>query len=52
MRTDSGSARAWAEQELSDLATTSPLLEEPDEARVQEWVIDVYRRCWSLQSIA
>lgn len=34
------------EQELSDLATTSPLPEEPDEARVEEWVLDAYRRRW------
>lgn len=36
------------EQELSDLATTSPLPEEPDEARVEEWVLDAYRRRWSV----
>jgi hypothetical protein len=26
------------EQDLTDLATTSPLPEEPDEVRVEEWV--------------
>jgi uncharacterized protein len=36
------------EQELSDLATTSPLPEEPDVSRVEDWVIDVYRRRWSV----
>ena len=35
------------EQELSDLATTSPLPEEPDEVRVEEWVLEAYRRRWS-----
>ena len=39
------------EQQLVDLATTSPLPEEPEEARVQEWVIDAYRRRWSIQSV-
>src|SRR6187399_523700 len=32
------------EQELTDLATTSPLPDEPEEARVEEWVLDAYRR--------
>lgn len=36
------------EQELTDLATTSPLPEEPDEERVEEWVLDAYRRRWAL----
>jgi hypothetical protein len=36
------------EQELSDLATISPLAEEPDEARVGEWVLDAYRRRWAV----
>ena len=36
------------ERELADLATTSPLPEAPDEARVEEWVLDAYRRRWSL----
>ena len=35
------------EQELADLATTSPLPGEPDEARVEDWVLDAYRRHWS-----
>src|SRR5215813_14957176 len=30
------------EQQLVDLATTSPLPEEPDEARVEDWVIGAY----------
>ena len=36
------------EQDLTDLATTSPLPEEPDEVRVEEWVVDAYRRRWAL----
>jgi len=36
------------EQELTDLATTSPLPDEPDEARVQQWMLDAYRRRWSM----
>src|SRR5262245_33020903 len=35
-----------SENELTDLATTSPLVDEPNEARVEEWVLDVYRRRW------
>jgi hypothetical protein len=31
---------------MSDFATTSALPEEPDEARVEEWVIDAYRCLW------
>jgi len=34
------------EQELSDLASTSLLPEEPDEARVEKWVLDAYRKRW------
>lgn len=34
------------EQELSNLATTSPLPDEPDESRVSDWVINAYRRRW------
>ena len=34
------------EQELIDLATTSRLADEPDEVRVEEWVLDAYRRTW------
>lgn len=36
------------EQELADLATTSPLPERPDEARIEEWVVGAYRRRWVL----
>lgn len=36
------------EQELSDLATTSPLQKEPDDARVERWVIDAYRGRWGV----
>ena len=36
------------EQELSDLATVSPLGEEPDDERVGKWVLDAYRRRWSV----
>jgi hypothetical protein len=36
------------EQELTDLATASPLPDEPDEARVEEWVLGAYRRRWSV----
>jgi len=39
------------EQQLVDLSTTSPLPEEPEEARVQEWLIDAYRRRGSIQSV-
>jgi uncharacterized protein len=35
------------EQDLTDLATTSPLPEEPDEVRVEEWVLNAYRRRWA-----
>jgi uncharacterized protein len=36
------------EQELSDLAAMSPLAEEPNEERVGKWVLDAYRRRWSV----
>ena len=36
------------ERELADLETTRPLPEAPEEARVEEWVLDSYRRRWSL----
>jgi uncharacterized protein len=36
------------EQELTDLANSSSLPDEPDEARVEEWVLDAYRRRWSV----
>lgn len=36
------------ERELGDLETTSPLPEAPDETRVEEWVLDSYRRKWRL----
>ena len=35
------------ERELSDLATTSPLKEQPDEQRIQDWVLAAYRRRWN-----
>jgi predicted nucleotidyltransferase len=34
------------EQELTDLASTSPLPDEPDEEQVQQWVLSAYRRSW------
>ena len=34
------------EQQLAEPATTSPLPDEPDEARVVDWVISAYRRRW------
>jgi len=34
------------ERELSDLATSSPLPEEPEEERLEQWVLDAYRRRW------
>ncbi len=34
------------ERELADLETTSPLPEAPEEARVEEWLLDAYRRSW------
>jgi hypothetical protein len=34
------------ERTLGDLATTSPLPDEPDEGRVGQWVLDAYRRRW------
>jgi hypothetical protein len=37
------------EQELTDLATTSLLPDEPEQLRVEEWVLDVYRRRWSVR---
>ena len=42
-------AKRELEQELSDLATVSPLAEEPDEERVGKWVLDAYRRRWNVQ---
>ena len=36
------------ERDLADLATTSPLAEEPDEKRIEEWMIAAYGRRWSL----
>jgi hypothetical protein len=36
------------ERELADLATASPLVDEPQEERVEEWVISAYRRRWGL----
>jgi hypothetical protein len=34
------------ERELADLEATSALPEAPEEARVEEWVLDAYRRSW------
>ena len=34
------------ERELTALETSSPLPEEPEEARVESWMLDVYRRSW------
>lgn len=36
------------EQRLIDMATTSPLPAEPDEARVEDWVLSAYRRRWGI----
>ena len=35
------------EQQLTDLATTSPLRDEPDEQTVEKWVLGAYRRSWA-----
>ena len=34
------------EAELNDLAKTSPLREEPNDALVEQWVLEAYRRRW------
>ena len=36
------------ESELAGLATTSALPDAPDERRVEDWVLDAYRRSWKL----
>jgi len=36
------------ERELTDLATTSPLPEEPEELRVENWMLEAYRRRWNV----
>ena len=36
------------EQELTDLAASDVLPERPDEAQVEEWMLDAYRRSWRL----
>jgi hypothetical protein len=36
------------EQQLTELATSDVLPEQPDEARVERWVLDAYRRRWGL----
>ena len=36
------------ERELSDLAISSPLPDAPDDTRVEAWVLETYRRRWSL----
>ncbi len=38
------------EQELTDLAATSPLPDEPNDVRVEAWVLNAYRRRWRLDS--
>ena len=40
------------ERELADLEATSALPEAPEEARVQEWVLEAYRRSWRDISLA
>jgi len=35
------------EQQLTDLATTSPLRDEPDEQKVEKWVLGAYRASWA-----
>lgn len=35
------------ERELKDLLDNSPLRESPDEARVQEWMLETYFQAWS-----
>jgi uncharacterized protein len=37
------------EQELTDLATTSPLPEGPEEKRVEARMLDAYRRRWAIE---
>jgi hypothetical protein len=36
------------EQQLTDLAETSPLPPEPEEERVENWVLSAYRRRWGI----
>ena len=36
------------EQQLTELAATSPLPADPDESKVEGWVMSAYRRRWSL----
>jgi predicted nucleotidyltransferase len=36
------------EQQLTELAKTSPLPPQPDEARVEAWVLSAYRRRWGI----
>jgi hypothetical protein len=38
------------ERQLTDLAATSPLPEQAEETKVQDWVTAVYRRRWRLDS--
>ena len=38
---------AVLEQELTALATTSPLPDAPDEQRIEQWVLEAYRRRWN-----
>jgi hypothetical protein len=39
------------ERELADLETASPLPDAPEEARVEQWVLDTYRRTWRMSSL-
>jgi hypothetical protein len=46
-RSDQCLARAGElERELVELEATSALPEAPAEARIEEWVLDAYRRIW------
>src|SRR5688500_10879924 len=36
------------ERELTNLETTSPLPQSPEEARVEDWAMSAYRRSWQL----
>jgi len=36
------------EQELTELATSSQLPEDPNERGVEQWMLDAYRRRWAV----
>ena len=36
------------ERELEELATSSPLPADPEEGRVEQWMLDAYRRQWNV----